>query len=494
MKLIFTTEQIKDADAEMLLLPIRKGAANPAFQAMDKATRGALSACAKQEKFTGQPDRTLIWQGTVFKRSVKIMGVGIGDDADPAVFRLAVARGVRHAAAHSVRKMAIFVDADDEPLLKREIRGVGEAAILSTYRYTKLKSRKPRDEGFPRVCAVGVFPKAARAKALNKALQRARSSADAVVLARDLVNEPANLLSPEALGARAERLAQEKGLSCTVLDAEGIRDRGMALFLSVAAGSTRSPRFIHLTYTPKKRSGKPVALIGKGVTFDSGGLCLKPGKSMYGMKTDMSGAATVLGVMSALEAFEVPFEVHGIIPATDNSVGGDSTRPGDVFKALSGTTVEVINTDAEGRLILADALTYACELKPRILIDHATLTGACEVALGSYTAGLFSKRDKDADAYLAAARRAGELMWRLPLSKELEADIKSDIADLKNTGQRWGGAITAALFLQHFTGNIPWIHLDIAGPARADRNTPLCPKGGTGFGVLTALTFLSELG
>jgi leucyl aminopeptidase len=232
--------------------------------------------------------------------------------------------------------------------------------------------------------------------------------------------------------------------------------------------------------------------VGKGVTFDSGGLSIKIGKSMYDMKTDMAGAGVVLGVMSALPALKPEVEVHGIIPATDNAINGNATRPGDVFKSLSGKTVEVLNTDAEGRLILADALTYAERQKPDVIIDHATLTGACVVALGPHTAGVFSSKEATADAYLNAADNAGELVWRLPLAKDLKRDIRSDVADIKNIGGQYGGAITAALFLQNFVKKTPWVHVDIAGPARSDSGSAFCPKGATGFGVLTALRYLAE--
>jgi leucyl aminopeptidase len=313
------------------------------------------------------------------------------------------------------------------------------------------------------------------------------------VLCRDLVNEPANVLNPVEFAARARAVAKDAGLECKVLDRAALRKKGMRLILAVGQGSSNEPRFVHLVHKPADPSGKKIALVGKGVTFDSGGLCLKPGKPMAEMKTDMAGAAVVLATMAALPRLGVTAEVHGLIPLAENAINGQAYRPSDVFESYSGITVEVMNTDAEGRLLLADALAYAEELGPDEIVDHATLTGACVVALGSHRAGLMGTDDGMCDRYIAAAGRAGELMWRLPLAGELVNELKSDVADVKNIGGRYGGAITAGLFLKRFVGKTPWIHLDIAGPARAEKNAPLARRGGTGFGVLTCLSYLESI-
>jgi leucyl aminopeptidase len=457
---------------------------------LDTRTKRALSTLAGVERFKGQKDRTLIWQGSLFGGLTRVMTVGVGSaGTQPAEWRLSIARGIKYAGAHSLSRVSIIIDEEDARRQEEAVRWTTEALLSAVYRFKRYKSKR-QTPAYPKEALIGVLGGAADDRALTKALKEAKAAQSGVSFARDLVNEPANILSPAELANRAENLAKQKGLAATILDKGDIEKMGMNLLMSVAAGSHRPPKLIHLSYQPKTEPKRVIALVGKGVTFDSGGLCIKPPKSMYEMKTDMAGAAVVLGVMSALKALNIGVAVHGIIPATDNTIGGSATRPGDVFTARSGKTVEIFNTDAEGRLILGDALTYACELKPNVIIDFATLTGACEVALGSHRAGLFAKRDEDADAYLDAAQRAGELLWRLPLAVELESGIKSDIADITNTGPRWGGAITAALFLQHFTGKIPWMHMDIAGPARADKTTPICPKGGTGFGVLSALEYL----
>jgi leucyl aminopeptidase len=269
---------------------------------------------------------------------------------------------------------------------------------------------------------------------------------------------------------------------------------GMPLLLAVNRGSTEEPRFIHMTYKPKRASDAPrVVFVGKGLTFDSGGLCIKPAASMLEMKIDMAGAAATIGIVLAAARLALPIEVHGVIGSTDNMTGGNAYRPGDVFPSRAGKTVEIINTDAEGRLVLADALAYASELEPDYIIDHATLTGACMVALGSLMAGLFSNDDAMRKAYERASDRSGESLWHMPLSEDMTDQLKSSIADLKHTGGRFGGAITAALFLREFIGDTKWTHVDIAGPAHLERAHGIHPRGATGFGVITALEFLRGL-
>jgi leucyl aminopeptidase len=262
-------------------------------------------------------------------------------------------------------------------------------------------------------------------------------------------------------------------------------------------GSKEEPRFIHMTYTPKLERGaaKPrkIVFVGKGLTFDSGGLCIKPADGMLTMKMDMGGAATTIATVLAAAKLGLPLEVHGIVASTDNMTGSDAYKPGDVYPSRDGKTVEIINTDAEGRLVLADALAYARDLEPDYLIDHATLTGACMVALGGFTAGLFTGDDGLRDAYRKAAELSGESFWPMPLDESLRDQLKSQIADLKHTGSRYGGAITAALFLREFVGKTVWAHLDIAGPAWMDKDHGLHPQGGSGFGITTAVELLRAL-
>jgi leucyl aminopeptidase len=447
-----------------------------------------------EERFKGEENRIVVWRAGRKGLPGRVAVVGVGKRAAAApTWRKMFARVVELAARHRLTgAVAIYVDGSDDEQRAREIGWAVEGLALGGYRFTR--HRTGRQSGQPPARGrVGVYaPKEPVAEA-RLAAARARARAESVVLCRDLVNEPANVLSPVEFAARAEAVAKDAGLGCQVLDRTALAEKGMNLVLAVARGSSVEPRLVHLTYQPAEPSGRKIVLVGKGVTFDTGGLCLKSGRSMVEMKTDMAGAAVVLSAMTALKSLDLGVEVHGIIPLAENAINGLAYRPSDIFSSYSGISVEVINTDAEGRLLLADALTYAEELKPDQIIDHATLTGACVVALGSHRAGLMTADDALASSYLDAARRAGELMWRLPLAAELDGELKSDVADVKNVGGRYGGAITAGLFLKRFVKKTPWIHLDIAGPARADKNTPLTRRGATGFGVLTCLCYLESL-
>ncbi len=495
MRFQFTTGSGLSGKTDLVVVPCSANSENAAFGALDSALSGCLAARARKEDFKGQKDRTLIWEGRLSEKPLRIIAVGTGLPNRPDDFRWGIGRAVRFAAAHSLSSLTVVLGNEGPEGLRQSAAAAVEAVLLGNYQFTRHKSKAKSSGGVKQVVIevlTAHAPTDQTKKLAEKGIIEGRSRAEAVIIARDLVNEPANVLSPAVLAERANDAAIAKGFECTVWTEKEIRKNGMGLLQSVAAGSDRPPRFIHLVYRPRRKAAKRVVLVGKGVTFDTGGLCIKPGKSMYEMKTDMAGAATVIGIFSALKTLGVRAEVHGIIPATDNGVNGKATRPGDVFKSMSGKTVEVLNTDAEGRLILADALTYACRLNPNVIVDFATLTGACEVALGSSCAGLFVKRDEDVAALEQAALCSGESVWRLPLLEDLESGIKSDVADLKNIGGRFGGAITAALFLKQFTADVPWAHFDIAGPARLEKATPVCPKGASGFGVLTGLTFLAS--
>jgi len=295
-----------------------------------------------------------------------------------------------------------------------------------------------------------------------------------------------------AMAELAKQHAQDVGLKCTVQTKAGIARQKMNLFLAVNQGSENEPRLIHMVHKPARPKAK-VVFVGKGLTFDAGGLCLKPPKAMADMKCDMAGGAVTIGTLLAVAKLKLPIEVHGLVGATDNMTGGGAYRPGDVFTARSGKTVEIINTDAEGRLVLADVLSYATEIGADYLIDHATLTGACMVALGPWRAALYANDDEMGRAYEDAAEAAGETFWRMPLDAELKEMLKSDVADIKHVGDAFGGSITAALFLQEFVGESRWVHLDIAGPAFQQSPHGVHPKGGTGFGVATAVRFLEGL-
>jgi leucyl aminopeptidase len=308
-----------------------------------------------------------------------------------------------------------------------------------------------------------------------------------------LINEPASVSTPTYLAEQAAKLSRGNGLKSEIWGLNKIKAAKMTGLLAVARGSVEEPRFIKLVYKPTGKPKKKIALVGKGLTFDSGGLSLKPAKSMEKMKLDMSGGATVLGVMRVISQLKPQVQVTGYVPATENMPSGTAQKPGDIIRYSNGKTVEVLNTDAEGRLILADALIHAAQEKPDAIIDLATLTGACVVALGPQIAGLFSNNQDLADALLRCGKETGEPLWRLPLVREYRDDIRSSIADIKNTGSGNAGAIAAALFLEEFVDGVPWAHYDIAGPAFAEKDGAYIPKGGTGFGVRTLVRYLLSL-
>jgi leucyl aminopeptidase len=410
------------------------------------------------------------------------VGVGPAADVSPAVLRRAAAAAAR--AAGAARTLVLDLGADDAD----GARAAAEGAVLGAYRYDDWRTRPPEHRLREVVVLTG-------AKAAVAAGVRA---AEATCLARDLVNEPGGSLTAPALADRAAAMAEAAGLDCTVHDEKAIRRLGFGGLLTVNKGSTQPPRFVELRYDGGGRRAPTVDLVGKGITFDAGGLSIKTAEGMAAMKSDMSGAAAIIGALSAAGDLGVKAKVRAYLPMTDNMLGGDAVRVGDVIRHYGGSTTEVLNTDAEGRLILADALAYATEARrghpaPDAVIDLATLTGACMVALGTRTAGLMGNDDDLCRRVLDAAARAGEPIWRLPLPEVEKRRLESKLADRKNTGHRYGGALHAGLFLRDFVAEgVPWAHLDIAGPAfNEEADDADIPAGGTGFGVRTLLELLT---
>jgi leucyl aminopeptidase len=395
----------------------------------------------------------------------------------------------KEATALGVADLAFYFDPQRD--VENAAGAIAEGTLLASYHFNKYRSnsRPPVERR-----TVTLFkPGLRRSTALERAVRLVQEMIQGVFLARDLVNEPPSVTTAVFLGQQAQQHCRGRGLSVEVWGKRKIEAMKLAGLLAVNRGSTEEPRFIAISYKPSPKPKKRVALIGKGITFDSGGLSLKPAKSMETMKLDMAGGAAVIAAMSRLPRLGLNVEVTGYVPTTDNLPGGNAQKPGDVIRYANGKTIEVLNTDAEGRLILADALALAARRRPDCMINLATLTGACVVALGPQVAGLFSNDQPLADQLARAARDSGEKVWQLPLVKEYREQIKSNIADIRNIGGAHGGAITAALILQEFVEDIPWAHLDIAGPAFADSETAVCSKGGTGFGVRTLLRFLSSL-
>jgi leucyl aminopeptidase len=413
--------------------------------------------------------------------------VGLGADADLTVDDLRQVGGAIARAARKHRIVATDVlGAIGELDPVRAAQALAEGVGLGQYTYTVLKS-DPKPSLLEEVDVI-----AKGGKRVQDALVLGAAVADAVAVARDLVNEPGGTLTPPAFAREAVSLGESYGFEVTVLEKPEIEAAGMGGLLGVNRGSEIDPRFLELRWVPEGKPRGVVALVGKGITFDSGGLSIKPSEGMITMKGDMGGGAAVVGAFCALSALRPKVEVRGYVPLTDNMTGGDAMRLGDVLRISNGKTVEVHNTDAEGRLVLADALSRASEAGPDAIVDLATLTGACVVALGDDRAGVMGSHDGWVEQVMAAGEAAGEKSWRLPLPDEWRSKLDSDIADMKNiSDSRYGGASIAALFLEAFVGEgIPWAHVDIAGPAFSDRETALDAKGGTGYGVRTLLALL----
>jgi len=376
----------------------------------------------------------------------------------------------------------------------KEVTGLlFEGIVLGTYKFDKLKTKKDDDDKSIEIKKILFFleTKEAVDKA-EKAFKNAEIICDSVVFGRDLVSHPGNLMTPSMLADSAKSLADKHGFSCEVWDKKKIEDMKMGSLLGVSQGSEEEPRFIILDYKPKVSNPKTVVLVGKGITFDSGGISLKPSNDMDKMKTDMGGASVVISAIAGAARMELPVRVVALIPAAENMPSGTACKPGDVLTSMSGKTVEVLNTDAEGRLILSDALHHARSYKPDVIIDFATLTGACMVALGVDTIGIMGSDKALIEKIEASAKCTDELVWELPFNDDFRDELKSDVADLKNIGSRYGGAMTAGAFLSYFVEDIPWVHCDIAGPTWSDKDKPVSPKGATGAGIRMLINLLSN--
>ncbi|MCU1458138.1 MAG: leucyl aminopeptidase [Actinomycetia bacterium] len=429
--------------------------------------------------FEGKPGEVLALPANdVAAKAVLVIGLGEQDNVTVDGLRLAAATLTRKASQHASFATTLL-DAAPAELDRGDVaQAIAEGVILGGYQFLRYKG----DGKAAKLRKVTVV-RSGREN-LQWALERGAVIGEAVTWARDMVNEPAADKSPAAFAAAAKKLLRGKGVTVEVLSGPQLAAAKLGGLIGVGQGSDQPPRFVKVTYSPRGAKGS-LAFVGKGVVFDSGGLSLKPPGGMETMKTDMAGGAAVLAAMSTLADLGVETKVVGYVPMVENMPSGKAIRPGDVLTIRNGKTVEVLNTDAEGRLILADALSMASEAKPDGIVDLATLTGACLVALGDKYAGLMGNDDDWRGQVADAAERASEKVWALPLPTEYRKQLESEIADLKNIGTSYGGALTAGLFLQEFVADVPWAHLDIAGPARAGSDDGYNPRGGTGFGVRT---------
>lgn len=452
-----------------------------------------IADAAREQGFVGNFKQQLICRvaqpgGPTY---VVLLGVGKLIDGSAANWLRVGGQAVRCAMQLGAKKVGLVGAFEKAPLdCQTRVTLLTRGALLGAYRFDAFRAPSAAT-----VRKLDLILGVAATPALKEACTRGQTMAEAQALARDLVNTPPNVLYPASFAELAQKRGKRAGLKVSVLKETELKKRKMNLLLAVGEASHRPPRLVHLVCPARRGAPKtpPVCLVGKGITFDSGGLCLKSADSMVTMKMDMGGAAAVLAALCAAKSLNLPFAVHGVLALAENMPAGNALRTGDVLTSAQGLTVEVNNTDAEGRLVLADAIDYARkQIKPDLLVDLATLTGACMVALGPHTVGLFSNRDAVADTLLEAAHGAGEDMWRLPLTPSLRDQLKSDVADMRNTGDRLGGAITAALFLQEFVGETAWAHLDIAGPAFTGEDQGHISKGGTGVGAATLIELLAR--
>ena len=508
-KLKLSAATPRKLNVDVLALPVfdgeltsRSKSRRPELAAVSRPLRGLLEGFAKDERFRGSVGQSLVVQthGKLPASRILLLGLGKKGTGGAHLIRTVVAQAARFTRGRGGKKLGVVLPAD---LADADgVRAAAEGALLGNYRFDRYKSTGPKSKVRPALREVHLVVADARNAELVSAAHLGTEIACATNLARDLVNEPAGAVTPKALAAEARALAKEFKLSCSVFGMKDLDRLKMGMFRGVAQGSDEEPQLIILQYTPaQKRTAKKskkkatkgkagmarggIAFVGKGVTFDSGGYDLKSAAFMLDMKIDMGGAAAALSAMRAVAAIAPPFPVTAYAGACENMVSGHAYKPGDVLVSRQGKTVEINNTDAEGRLVLGDVLNYASEQGHEAIVDLATLTGACMVALGPYTIGCFANDDSLANAITAAGADAGESMWRMPMIEDLKEHLRSNIADLRNTGERAGGAITAALFLREFVGKTPWVHLDIAGPAHQSKIKGVNPKGASGAGVRT---------
>jgi leucyl aminopeptidase len=496
--------------ADLLAIPMprvargERGAVRPTagIRALDRALGGILTAALESGDFRGAAEQTALLYPRPAKgakgakadaghvKRVLLVGLGKEDELTAEALRRAAGTAVRRGGNGRNKHISFWLPALRGVTPEAAAQAAAEGGVLGGYRFDGYRELGEADPGS--VSAFTLFLEDdVSVQAARRAAERGRIVAESQNLARDLSNEPGNELPPSRLASEARRVAREEGLRCQVMGVPELKRLRMGGILAVGGGSAHPPRLIVLEHKPKKKAGPTICLVGKGITFDSGGISIKPSAGMEEMKHDMSGAAAVIGAMRGVAQLALPLHVVGVIGSAENLPSGTAYRPGDVVRTASGKTIEVLNTDAEGRVVLADALHYArTRFEPEAMIDLATLTGACMVALGPWASGLFGNDEKLGERIRAAGEASGERAWSMPLLPEHRRAVKSTIADVKNSGGREGGASTAAAFLSHFVGETPWAHLDIAGTGWTSTPHPYQIRGATGVGVRLLLELL----
>ncbi|OLE52352.1 MAG: hypothetical protein AUG51_18585 [Acidobacteria bacterium 13_1_20CM_3_53_8] len=487
-----------ELDAQALAVAVFKDekADEGVLKELDQATGGVVRSVIESEELKGKEGETvyvhLSSDGSGIKaRRLLLIGVGERGEYNRAGVSQMAGTAARFLRGKNVKSVAIVPRAEGDAEIIAA--AAAEGSVISLFDPDKYRTVEKEERSIDRIT---ISVEGADEDALKRSAERGRIIGEAVNFTRDLANEPGAYMTPTDMAERALDIAKEFGLSIDVLDEARMEQEGMGALLSVSRGSDQPAKLIVMRYTPTgeaaQQDGNLLAFVGKGITFDSGGISLKPGENMELMKYDMTGGATVLGAMRAIAQLKPPISVLGVVPSSENLPSGKATKPGDVVKAMSGKTIEIINTDAEGRLILADAIAYAKKIGAKRIIDMATLTGAVSIALGDVNTAILGTDQALIDEVIASGKEVGEKFWQLPLDKEYTKQIKSDIADIKNVGGKKGGTITAAAFLKEFAEDISWAHLDIAGTAWADDAKPYRSKGPTGIAVRTLINFVDR--
>lgn len=459
---------------------------------VDKALVGMISRLIKTGDFRPKTGTVHLLYPEGRLPAVRLLLVGLGKRSEFTINRLRQAAGMAAPSLRNAGAQGITIITDGTGVDAEELgQALSEGIMLGLYRFLKYKTNEENDRKKELRTITLLTESGGAVKAMQKGVKIGEAIAGSTLLVRDMVSSPPADMTPAIIATKAKEIARQFGLKLRVLEKEQMRKLGMGGLLGVASGSAQPPKFVIIEY--RKGGTKPfIALVGKTITFDSGGISIKPAENMDRMKDDMSGGAAVLGAIRNAAALKLPLNIVGLLPVTENMPSGSAYKPGDVLRTLSGQTIEILNTDAEGRLILSDALTYACRYKPAVIVDIATLTGACGIALGTEAIGMLGTDDRFKQRIRAAGEKTGERVWELPLWEEYYEQIKSDIADMKNTGGRAGSVITAAALLSKFVQKYPWVHLDIAATAWTEKERPYTPKGATGIGVRLLTQFLRD--
>jgi len=465
------------------------------LEAVDKALDGAVSQLISQGEIKGKLHEITMVHSLGKLPAARVVIAGLGKQSELTVdkVRRITAETCRLLQQKGIENIVTAAQGAGVADISLEVaaQAITEGALLGTYSFRKHMTKEAEHSEIKQLTIVDADE--TRLTGLEQGCNLGRVLAEATNLARDMVNEPSNYMTPSQMAEVAKRLADNYGLELKVLEREQMQELGMGALLGVAQGSVETPKFITLHYKGSDSDEIDLALVGKGITFDSGGISIKPSEKMEEMKGDMAGGAAAMAAISAIAQLKPKVNAIAIIPATENLPSGSAQKPGDVVMAMNGKTIEVINTDAEGRLILADALGYANKLGAKHIIDVATLTGAMVIALGDVYTGAFGNNQELMDKVIAAGAEGGELIWQMPMSEEYKEQIKSEVADIKNIGGRQAGAITAAQFLAEFTGDTPWVHLDIAGTSMSERERGYLMKGATGVPVRTLVNLVLSL-